>query len=150
MRLVFCLYRYFPFGGLARDMLRIADAAHQRGHRVHILTAAWQGQPSSTHSIEILPVSGLSNHGRMVSFANTMQTKLSSLSYDRVVGFNKTPGLDLYYAADPCFAARVRYTRHALYRLTPRFKCYHKLEQAVFQPGTRTHNLVLSERAQAE
>ena len=74
----------------------------------------------------------------------------SNSKFDRVVGFNKIPGLDVYYAADPCFASRARYTRHPLYRLTPRYKMYHRLEQAVFHQGGETHNLVLSERAKSE
>ena len=68
MRFAFCLFRYFPFSGLARDMLRIADEAHRRGHRVHIFTADWQGDPSQLHSTEIVPVRGLSNHGRSAAF----------------------------------------------------------------------------------
>lgn len=150
MRLVFCLFRFFPFGGLARDMLRIADTAHKRGHHVRIVTAAWQGGSNVAHSVEVIPISGSSNHRRAMSFANSMQDKLRSWQYDKVVGFNKIPGLDIYYAADPCFAARARYTRHALYRFTPRYKQYHRLEQAVFRSGTRTHSLVLSERARDE
>ena len=43
MRFAFCLFRYFPFSGLARDMLRIADCALERGHQVHIFTSQWRG-----------------------------------------------------------------------------------------------------------
>ena len=32
MRLAFCLYKYFPHGGLQRDLLRIALACQRRGH----------------------------------------------------------------------------------------------------------------------
>ena len=34
--LAFCLYRYFPYGGLQRDMLRIALACRQRGHKIAV------------------------------------------------------------------------------------------------------------------
>lgn len=150
MRLVFCLFRYSPFSGLARDMLRIADAANRRGHHVQMLAAAWEGESSKQYNAEVIPVSGITNHGRAANFAHAMQAKLSALKYDKVIGFNKTPGLDVYYAADPCFAARARYSRRMTYRLTPRYRNYHELERAVFQAGAHTHNLVLSERAKDE
>jgi UDP-glucose:(heptosyl)LPS alpha-1,3-glucosyltransferase len=35
MRLAFVLYKYFPYGGLQRDALRIARACAARGHAVH-------------------------------------------------------------------------------------------------------------------
>lgn len=150
MQLAFCLFRYFPFSGLARDMLRIADAAHDRGHQVHILTAAWQGASSGPHGVEIIPVSAFSNHGRVMHYSRGIEEKVHSSNFDKVVGFNKTPGLDIYYAADACFVARARYARHSFYRLTPRYKSYHRLEQAVFKQDSPTHNLVLSERAKDE
>ncbi|MDJ0957863.1 MAG: lipopolysaccharide core heptose(I) kinase RfaP [Arenicellales bacterium] len=150
MRLAFCLFRYFPFSGLARDMLRIADAAKDRGHEVHIFTSAWQGEITPQHKLKVIPVSGISNHRRAFNFHRALQGEIKDSRFDRVVGFNKIPGLDVYYAADPCFASRIRYTRHPLYRLTPRYKMYHRLEQAVFGQGVGTRNLVLSERAKSE
>ena len=131
-------------------MLRIAEAAREHGHEVHIFTSAWQGEISSQHNLKVIPVSGMSNHGRAFNFHRALQDELRNATFDRVVGFNKIPNLDVYYAADPCFASRVRYTRHPLYRLTPRYKMYYKLERAVFRQGGNTHNLVLSERAKSE
>ena len=150
MRLAFCLFRYFPFSGLARDMLHIADTALERGHQIHILTEAWQGEPSERHTVEIIPTSGASNHGRALSFSRAVQSKLLSSKYDRILGFNKMHGLDIYYAADPCFVSRIRYTRKNFSRLTPRYRGYRRLEQAVFQQGARTRCLILSERAKHE
>ncbi len=43
MQLVFCFYKYFPFGGLQRDFLRIALACQARGHGVRVYTLSWQG-----------------------------------------------------------------------------------------------------------
>jgi len=149
MRFAFCLFRFFPFSGLAIDMLRIADCAHRRGHEVHILTSEWQSAPSGKHQMDIIPVSGLTNHGRAVSFHRAVRPRLRK-EFDAVVGFNKMPGLDVYYAADPCFAARARYSRHPLYRLTPRFRSYRQLEHAVFSRDAGTQILVLSDYARSE
>lgn len=150
MRLALCLFRYFPFSGLARDMLQIADVARDRGHQVHIFTSAWQGEKSQRHALDILAVDGLTNHSRAAAFHRSLQNRLRSSRFDCVVGFNKIPGLDLYYAADPCYAARVRYTRHPLYRVTPRYHAYRQLEREVFRHGAHTRCLVLSETAKSE
>jgi len=37
------LLRYFPYGGLQRDMLQTAERCREAGHRVRILTGHWQG-----------------------------------------------------------------------------------------------------------
>ena len=41
MRFAFALFKYFPFGGLQSDMLRIAECAAARGHEVTVFTGAW-------------------------------------------------------------------------------------------------------------
>ena len=38
MQLAFCLYKFFPFGGLQRDFLRIALACQARGHAIRVYT----------------------------------------------------------------------------------------------------------------
>ena len=43
MRFAFALFKYFPFGGLQSDMLRIAECAAARGHEVTVFTGAWEG-----------------------------------------------------------------------------------------------------------
>ena len=43
MKLAFTLFKYFPFGGLQKDMLRIAEASAARGHQVTIVTSSWEG-----------------------------------------------------------------------------------------------------------
>jgi UDP-glucose:(heptosyl)LPS alpha-1,3-glucosyltransferase len=149
MRVAFCLFRYFPFSGLSRDMLRIAECVRARGHEVSIFTSDWQGQPANGFRTEILPVSGLSNHGRAASYHRRLQGALKG-GYDAVVGFNKIPHLDVYYAADACYAARARYNRHPLYRLTPRYRGYRRLENSVFCQNSDTHILVLGEHAKSE
>ena len=38
MIVAFCLYKYFPFGGLQRDFMRIASTVAARGHHVRVYT----------------------------------------------------------------------------------------------------------------
>lgn len=150
MRLAFCLFKYFPHSGLARDMLRIADEATSRGHSVDVYAREWQGEVPDGIRVRVLAARGWTNHGRAEAFARRLAGALRDESYDAVVGFNKMPGLDVYYAADGCFAARARRRRSRAYELTPRYRAWRRQESAVFGPRSRTRILVLSEPARLE
>ncbi|HSF71706.1 MAG TPA: hypothetical protein VLA25_05390, partial [Methylotenera sp.] len=43
LRFVFLIFKVFPYGGVQRDMLRIAADLVGLGHKVHILTGEWRG-----------------------------------------------------------------------------------------------------------
>ena len=43
MQLAFVLYKYFPFGGLQRDFMRIALKCQARGHAIRVYTPIWEG-----------------------------------------------------------------------------------------------------------
>jgi UDP-glucose:(heptosyl)LPS alpha-1,3-glucosyltransferase len=63
---------------------------------------------------------------------------------DAVIGFNKMPGLDVYYAADVCFAQKAFEERNFFYRLTPRCRQYLALEKSVFGVHSNTEILMIS------
>jgi UDP-glucose:(heptosyl)LPS alpha-1,3-glucosyltransferase len=144
MRLAFCLFSYFPFGGLQRDFLRIAQACLERGHKVDVYAMDWEGTVPEGLNLHLLEALGLTNHGRARAFARKLSERLAVGAYAAVVGFNKLPGLDVYFAADPCFAARAG-QRGPLYRLSGRYRTYAALEQAVFDARARTAILLISE-----
>ncbi|SUG30862.1 glucosyltransferase [Salmonella enterica subsp. arizonae] len=54
-----------------------------------------------------VPVKSRTNHGRNAEYYAWVQHHLRDHPVDRVVGFNKMPGLDVYYAADVCYAEKV-------------------------------------------
>ncbi|MEE3319144.1 MAG: glycosyltransferase family 4 protein [Pseudomonadota bacterium] len=143
MKLAMVLYHYFPWGGLQRDFARIAREAVQRGHEVVALVSDWEGDAIEGVAIEALSVTGRSNHGMMAAFARSLSAHLQHNYYDRVLGFNRLPGLDVYFAADSCFAAHVA-GKPALVRVLPRYATYLKLEQAVTAPSG-PHILFLNE-----
>ncbi len=144
MHFVFCLYVYFPFGGLQRDFLKIASTAMERGHTVRVLTMDWQGEKPAGLDVQLLPHSAVSNHRLCQKFTQTITTLLPDNPCDAVVGFNKMPGLDVYYAADSCYQARMRDTRTSVYRLMGRYKTYAGFEKAVFSPESKAEILLLS------
>ena len=130
MKLAFCLYHYFPYGGLQRDCLRIARAALARGHQVTCYVADWEGDMLPGLVVRQLPARGASNHARMASFARALTGALAREPADVVLGFNRLPGLDVYFAADSCFAEHVA-GKPALVRWLPRYRTFLSLEQQV-------------------
>jgi UDP-glucose:(heptosyl)LPS alpha-1,3-glucosyltransferase len=150
MQLAFALFHYFPYGGLERDMLAIARTCVGRGHDVTIYTGTWQGEKPGDVAVVELGVSGWSNHARNASFAERLRDVLAERPVDQVIGFNKMPGLDVYYAADVCFAQKAFEERNVFYRLTPRCRHYLGMEEAVFGNkqgghGARTQVLMISQ-----
>lgn len=112
MKLAFVIFKYFPYGGAQRDMLRIARDCAARGHEVRIYTGQWRGDPPGEGiEVVLLPVSGGLNHRRHRRLIDAITARLRADEPDLVVGFNRMPGLDVYYAADPCFIERAHAER---------------------------------------
>lgn len=146
MRLAFLIFNYFPYGGLERNFLRITAEAVARGHGVDVYTMGWQGErPGAGVTIHLLPGRGHTNHGQCLSFVEAMG-KMGLRDHDLTVGFNRMPGLDLYYNADVCYVADIRRRRGLLSRLTPRYRVLAAFERAVFAPEAKTHIMYLSEQ----
>jgi UDP-glucose:(heptosyl)LPS alpha-1,3-glucosyltransferase len=99
-------------------------------------------------NVILLPVKGWTNHARTVSLSAGLAARTGLMHYDAVVGFNKIPGLDLYFAADPCLAERARH-KSAWYRMSGRCRTYLQMERAVFGVESNTRILSISEPQQA-
>ncbi|MDH4583721.1 glycosyltransferase family 4 protein [Pseudomonas sp. BN415] len=145
MQLAFVLYKYFPFGGLQRDFMRIALECQRRGHAIRVYTMIWEGDVPEGFEVLIAPVKALFNHKRNEKFTAWVEADLARRPVDRVVGFNKMPGLDVYYAADPCFEDKAQTLRNGLYRRWGRYRHFSDYERAVFAPESKTEVLMISE-----
>jgi len=150
MRLAFCLYKYFPYGGLQRDFVRIAQECFARGHSIDVYTMHWEGPVEPGLTIHKLAKKGLQNHTQCQNFVKQLEPLLQKQQYDRVIGFNKMPGLDIYYAADICYQAKAHKERPWWYRLTSRYQHSKAFEQAVFMRNAKTKILLLSKLQQTE
>lgn len=144
MKLAFVLFHYFPYGGLERDMLALAQVCVQRHHDVRIYTQSWHGEKPAKIPVVELPARALTNHGRARKFAQQVAKELQHSPVDRVIGFNKMPGLDVYFAADVCFAQKAFEERSWWYRLSARSRTYLALENAVFNSAAHTDILLIS------
>lgn len=146
MKLAFCLPEYFPYGGLQSNCLRIAESLIARGHQVDLYTRDWQGAAPPGCRVQVVAVRALRNHVKNRQFARKFAGAIQGRGYDGVVGFMKIPGLDVYYAADPCFRARADSRRTWLYRFSGRYRTSVALERSVFGSEAGTEILMLAER----
>jgi len=149
MKLAFCLFRYFPWSGLARDFLRVVQECHRRGHETHVYAREWQGEQPTAIPINRLQSRALSNHASNRAFYQQFQEIANRQHFDRIVGFNKMPGLDVYYCADACYANRDKRHSKLYQQLSPRFRQLQAYEQAVFDIQASTTILSLSERVKS-
>jgi UDP-glucose:(heptosyl)LPS alpha-1,3-glucosyltransferase len=144
MKLAFTMFKYFPYGGLQRDCLRIADLCSQAGAQVDVYAARCQCEAPVGVNFFHLSGKGFSHHQQYKSFVRRFQEQALVTGYSAVIGFNKMPGLDLYFAADPCYAATLQ-AKGWTYRLTSRYRTLAAFERAVFAPTAKTTILSISE-----
>ncbi|MEE8244162.1 MAG: glycosyltransferase family 1 protein, partial [Pseudomonadales bacterium] len=126
--IAFCLFKYFPYGGLQRDFLKVAEECVKRGYRVRVYALSWQGPVPEGMDVVKVPVWEVTNHRTYRSFARWVQNDLSRRRVAAVVGFNKMPGLDVYYAADSCYEEKAQTLRVPLYRSTSRYRLFSAFE----------------------
>ena len=144
MHFAFVIFKYFRFGGIQRDMLKMARAAQAAGHQVTVFTLRWEADPEPDLEVRVLPIEGMSRHTQYERFAETLNDLLWREPFDLVVGFNKIPGLDVYYAGDSSYIEKSLTQRSALYRQLPRFKSFFAAERAVFHAHSPTQILTIS------
>ncbi|MDP7516649.1 MAG: glycosyltransferase [Arenicellales bacterium] len=154
MKIAFCLFKYSPYSGLSLDFLRILEECQKRDHDPYVFVSEWRGERPEGVQFMVLKPSKFSlkfsNHAQNEQFHNKLQAELKKQAFDVVVGFNKMPGLDLYYGADSCYVGDKVPQYPAIYKLTRRYKGRYSFEQAVFGVKSQTLILSLSEQQKSE
>ena len=144
MKFAFIIFKYFPYGGMQRDMLRTANELVKRGHAVEIFTMTWQGDLPSDIKMHELPQKAWFNYQRYQQFIEATFAIIKGNGFDYIFGYNRMAGLDAHFAADPCFIERAHKQRSFLYRLLPRFKWFAACEKSVFAADVNTQILAVS------
>ena len=147
MNLAFCIFRVFPYGGLSRDFMKIATACAERGHSVRAYARRWDAPAPDSIEMVAVPAQGATNPARNRRFVKWVQKDLEQRPVDLVVGFNKMPGLDAYFAGDSCFEEKAQTRRPWAYRLLPRYRHFAEFERAVFDDDRQVDILTIA-RAQ--
>ena len=147
MKIAFCIFKYFPFGGIQRDLMKMVAECRSRGHGVRIYAIHWRddGPLPDGVDLKLVPVKALANHRLYERFADWVRDDLKAEPVDLVVGMNKMPGLDAYYAGDSCYQDKARTQRSHWYRLLPRYRSLLRSERAVFDADADTEILTISD-----
>lgn len=138
------MFEYFPYGGLQRDALRTATLCAGRGHEVTLMTRTWTGEKPGELAVVEYGRRGWTNVRKNENWIGTLRKELPGQGWDGLIGFNKMPGLDIYYGSDPCYVAKTRRLKPAWHRWLPRYRHYQSLESSVFAKGLPTHILLLT------
>jgi UDP-glucose:(heptosyl)LPS alpha-1,3-glucosyltransferase len=147
-RLAFAVAKYFPYGGMQRSMRRIAEECDSRGHTVEIFTGKWEGNVPDNITVNEIKIRALTNPGKNDELAEKLSAAVVGGNYDCIVGFTKISGLDIYYAGDPCFAAKFAETKPASFRYLPRYRSFLRQEKEVFGAVLDIEILLISHQEQ--
>ena len=148
MNIAIALFRYFAFGGLQLDTMRIVTELLARGHRVTLFVGAG-GEELPEHprlAVTTIPLRRWSNHARAAEFARKFHA-LTDGKFDVALAMNRIPGCDFYFAADDCIVDEFL-LKHApaTVALLPRYRVFADLEKQIFRPGGRTRIFYIAER----
>ena len=143
-KLAILLYRYFPYGGLQKDFLGITKELLARGHEIKVYTRSWEGDVPENLDVVELGEKGFSNYSKNKTYVSKAFSSLKSFFPDIVFGFNKMPGLDLYFAADTCFAKQ-SLKKSPLQKYTRRYRQSMEFEKEVFSRDSKSKILLLNE-----
>ena len=148
MKIALALFRYFAFGGLQLDTMRIADELLARGHEVTLFVGSGGEEVPARPllTVETLPLARWSNHARAAEFARAFHARADG-RFDVTLAMNRIPGCDFYFAADDCIVDEflLKHSRLTVAFL-PRYRVFAKIEREIFRPGAQTRILYIAER----
>jgi len=136
-KVAFSIFRYFPYGGLQLDMMRMAREFTARGIQVDIYCMGYDAPEIPDGVIfKVLKTSGLSNHRKARNFEKQLAEALKDEDYLAHIAFNRLVPADWYFAADMPFVESVK--RSFWEKLMPRYRTFAAMEKELFEPGNTT------------
>ena len=142
-RVAFSVFKYFPYGGLQLDMMRIAQEFTARKIKVTIFCMGYETEdiPDGVE-FRVIPVRGWSNHAKALDFQKKLAVELSKEKFLTHVAFNRLTPADWYFTADMPFVESVR--RSFFQKLLPRYRTFAGMERALFSPENDTKILCIT------
>ena len=126
-RLCFVIFRYASTEALHRGFLTAIDRCQAAGHSVDVYTLEWRGDKPQNVTIHIVKKQGAPLFRQYAHLARCVHEARLQASYDCVIGFNAIPGLDIYYAKDPCVSELVQ----GISRYVPRHQQRIQFEKSI-------------------
>lgn len=144
MKFAIFLQHYFPYGGLQRDSVRLAEAAIEAGDEPTLVVSTWNGPRPSNLTIREIGSGGTSNHRKAARFAKDCQKLMSQEDFDTAICFSRIPGAPFHFCGDPCLLEKFLRTKPALARHLPRYRYLIKNEEALFGKQSSSHIFYLA------
>jgi len=145
MKFAIFLQHYFPYGGLQRDALRLAEAAIDADDAPTLIVSTWDGPKPANIPVIELNSGGQSNHSKAKRFEEDCQPFINSNEYDSAICFSRVANTPYHFCGDPCFRDRFLKNKPAIAKLLPRYRYLLAVEQAVFGENSPTHIFFLAE-----
>ncbi|MFV2089969.1 MAG: glycosyltransferase family 4 protein [Pseudomonadales bacterium] len=130
--------------------MRVVQECIRRGYVVRVYALSWEGPLPEGVDLVVVPVAAVTNHKRYQRFADWVHEDLRWRPVNCLVGFNKMPGLDVYYAADSCYEEKAQQLRRPMYKQTGRYKLFSKFEHAVFDPDAEVTSLLITNQQKVQ
>jgi UDP-glucose:(heptosyl)LPS alpha-1,3-glucosyltransferase len=146
MKFAIFLQNYFPYGGLQRDAVRLAEASMKAGDEPTLVVSTWDGPKPDGIRITELACGGRSNHSKVSRFAAACKEIINSGTYDTSISFSRVPGAPFYFCGDACFLEKFQTSKKSIMRLLPRYRFFLDNEKELFDPATGTHTFFLSQQ----
>ena len=136
-KVVFSVFKYFPYGGLQLDLMRMAQEFVSRGIKVvvYCMNCDIEQIPEGME-FRKLPAKGWSNHSRARNFEKKLRKELENESFFAHIAFNRLTPADWYFAADMPFVESAK--RSFLQKLLPRYRTFAAMEKELFHPENTT------------
>ncbi len=147
VKILLAISHYFEFGGLQRDMVRVARLLNSRAARTHILCGGWEGDVPPDLSVEVVKLSAWTNHGKIRQLSQYVGARKSQ--FDATIGFVKMPHLDFYFGGDHCFRERMLNEKPRWQHYLPRYRVFNAMEEAVFGRHSKTESFLIAAEQKA-
>ena len=148
-RVAFSVFKYFPYGGLQLDLMRMAREFVSRGIRVVIYCMSFDtDRIPEGMEFRKLAVKGLSNHRRARNFEKVLKEELAKEDFLAHVAFNRLVPADWYFAADVPFVESAK--RSFFQKLLPRYRTFAAMEKELFSPENDTKIFCITQAQQRD
>lgn len=146
-KILLAISHYFEFGGLQRDMVRVARLLNSRGAQTHIVCGGWDGDIPADLSVEVVKLTAWTNHGKIQQLSECVAERRAQ--FDATIGFVKMPNLDFYFGGDHCFRERMLQQKPRWQHYLPRYRIFNAMEAAVFGATSKTESFLIAAEQKA-
>ena len=84
-KLALLLFKYFPYGGLQKDFLGVADELISRGHILKAFTRSWEGPIPEGLDVVVLGEKGRFNYSKNRNFVKDVYPFVQEFSPEAIV-----------------------------------------------------------------